>query len=444
MCFIMLAWLAAMGLTNANADEGTAAAPPEQAPLSAPQTNVDRAAELQREIDILGQEVEKLKNGPAAEEPTANQETLGFGPAASKVYRTSQGLSFGGYGEVLFEDFRNGYNAPGKYLAPGEDVKPQNGQAQVDITRAVLYSGYKFNDQWVFNSELEWEHGGDEFEVEFLYLDYFWKKELNFRMGELLMPVGLTNETHEPTTYLGTHRPLVETLIIPTTWSEYGAGAFGDLGPFTYRAYLVTGLNATGFTDKGIRGGLQERGFVNATNWGFVGRADYTALPGLLAGGSVYVGNAGTTDISGIGYLAVPMRMIEAHAEYIWKAWDLRALGAYTWLSRVDALNSALALSPAGGSVGSEQGGYYLQAGYDILNGSNQSFIPFVRWETTDTQLAIAPGSTSNGADLIHEIIAGVNYKPIPQLVFKADYQWYLMEDHSGVNQWNLAMGYVF
>lgn len=402
-------------------------------------------AELQRQLDLLGQEVQKLKIGEASAEPAANQAQLGFGPGVSKVYRQQQGLSIGGYGEIILENFRDGFDGPGRRVAPTLGFDPAtDGQRRFDMTRAVLYVGYRFDDNWVLNSELEFEHAGEEISSEFLYLDRFIAPAFNLRFGKLLMPVGLTNEIHEPPTYFGTHRPTVETLIIPTTWSEYGAGVFGDAGPFTYRSYVVTGLNASGFApDVGIREGRHEGGFANANTFASVTRVDYTGTPGLLAGGSLYFGEASVDPAAGFDPLVVPARIVEAHVQYHYKAVDLRALGAYSVFSNIDALNARRGAG-ASDSVGSRQAGFYLQAGYDLLSGSTQALMPFVRWEFADTQLEVPPGYAKNGNNLIRELVAGVNYKPHPQIVLKADYQWYFLGDGLGVNQWNLAMGYVF
>src|SRR2546426_2600659 len=79
------------------------------------------------------------------------------------------------------------------------------------------------------------------------------------RGGLLLVPLGFLTELHEPPIFLGARRPEVETLIIPSTWRENGLGVYGDLGPVSYRAYLVASLDASGFTaDEGIREGRQE------------------------------------------------------------------------------------------------------------------------------------------------------------------------------------------
>src|SRR4030095_768336 len=105
-----------------------------------------------------------------------------------------------------------------------------------------------------FNSEIEYEHAttgeGDEekgeVSVEFAYLDYLIRPEVNVRAGLVLIPVGFINELHEPPVFLGARRPEVEDRIIPTTWRELGAGVFGDAGPITYRAYVVNGLDSSG------------------------------------------------------------------------------------------------------------------------------------------------------------------------------------------------------
>src|SRR5207245_6852458 len=130
----------------------------------------------------------------------------------------------------------------------------------LDLERAVLYFGYKFNDRTLFNSEIEFEHAvageGEKGEVavEFAYVDFRATKRFGLRGGLLLVPVGFLNELHEPPIFHGALRPEVETDIIPTTWSENGLGFYGVAGPVSYRAYLVTSLRAAGFSaEEGIR-----------------------------------------------------------------------------------------------------------------------------------------------------------------------------------------------
>ena len=53
-------------------------------------------AEVKKQIQVLTEEIEKLKLGGVAE--PKYESFGGLGPAASKVYGLGKGLSIGGYG----------------------------------------------------------------------------------------------------------------------------------------------------------------------------------------------------------------------------------------------------------------------------------------------------------------------------------------------------------
>ena len=144
--------------------------------------------------------------------------------------------------------------------------------ATVDFHRFVLLFTHSFSDRIRFVSELELEHAfvegleeAGELELEQAYIDFLVTRELNFRAGMLLVPVGIINERHEPPVYHGVERPFVDTFIVPSTWFEGGAGVHGELGRgVRYRAYVIAPLDASGFSaDEGIRGGRQ-RGSVGS------------------------------------------------------------------------------------------------------------------------------------------------------------------------------------
>ncbi len=398
-------------------------------PEAAEQVPADRLAEVEDKIDVLAAEIEKLKIGEAA--VAADQSDLGMGPAASKVYRTERGVSIGGYGEALYQNFN----------ARHDDGSPADETDELALERAVVYVGYKWNDRFLFNSEIEFEDGGEEVSVEFAYLDYLWKPEANFRAGLLLMPVGFLNELHEPTVYLGTHRPEVERRILPSTWQENGFGLFGQVGPVSYRTYVTNGFDASGFSAAGLREGRQGGGEAKAKDFAWVGRADWTAAPGLLAGASAYLGKAG----QGIG-TGVQTRMLEGHVEWRKSGWELRALGVQADLDDVARLNAELGLvGPE--SVGERLRGGYLQAGYDLFSAfphGEQALIPFVRYESFDTQARVPAGFERDRANDVDILTLGLSYKPIPQVVFKADYQNQDNAAGTGLDQWSIGLGYVF
>ena len=427
-------------------------------------TAVDaKLAEIERRIDILAQEIEAMKIGEAAQgaatavaqageapptiaPPTAQStgQRYGLGLSAAKVYGIKRGVSIGGYGEVLYQNFSS---------------KNQNGEAsdaqdQITALRAVVYLGYKFDDHFVLNTELEYENAvigsdkGGEAEVEFAYVDYMHSRPFNARAGLVLIPMGLINEQHEPTAFLGARRTDVEDVIIPSTWRELGWGLYGEAGPFAYRGYMVNGLNAAGYdAEEGIREGRQEGSEALASNWAFTGRLDYVATPGLLVGASIFTGNSGQGQFTPSGQkVHGATTVLDAHLDWRWRGIWLRGLYAHTWISEADLINQLNGFE-GDESIGSRQEGWYVQGGYDVLSlvpGAKASLIPFARYEQYDTQKEVPVGYVRNPENDRQELTLGLVFKPIDRLAFKADWQQRHNAAKTGVNQWNLALGYIF
>lgn len=376
-------------------------------------------AELENRIDALSNEVFRLDMGDVV--PPLGEGRYGLGSAASKVYGKEQGVSIGGYGEVIYQ------------AISGETD-------EFDVLRAVLYVGYKFTEQWVLNSEIEFEHGGEEVAVEFLTLDYLHRPEINARAGLVIIPMGFLSEQHEPTTFLSADRPQTERRILPSTWSETGAGVFGEVGPVAYRGYAVTGFDATGFTAEGLRDGRQAGIEAKSEDFGFVLRADYDETPGVLAGGSVYYGDAGQEQ-AGLGDTTTTIWELhgEAKVRGVW----FRALYSMAMVDDVAELNAAQGLV-GDESVGEELEGGYVELAYDVMqlldSGSSMAVRPFVRFETVDTQAEVPSGFSSSSANDFDLVTFGCQVQPISQLVFKVDYQdW-----DEGDDRLSIGMGYVF
>lgn len=394
-------------------------------------------AELERRLEILAAALEQLRLGTV--DPAADRPEHGMGPAASKIYRAESGVSIGGYGELVYQNFDS----------ERDDGAASGRTDEADFLRAVLYVGYKFNDRLLFNSELEFEHAQTAADrrgstsVEFAYLDYLWRPELNLRGGLLLLPMGLTNELHEPTVFPAARRPGVETVILPTTWRENGFGVFGDAGPVSYRAYAVTGFDAAGFSAAGLRGGRQGGSFAKAEDFALVGRVDWTATPGLLVGGSLYAGDAGQG-----GPVSTGVRIGEIHGDWRWRGWQASALVAQAQLSNVAALNRARGLT-GDRSLGERLRGYTAQVGYDLFSAwraapAGQRLVAFARHEAYDTQARVPAGFLRNPANDIESLTAGFAYQPIDQVILKLDFQDQKNAAGTGIDQWNVALGYVF
>ena len=397
---------------------------------------------LERKTNVLTEEVEKLRTELVIPEETEYKSQYGLGPAASKVYQVGKGLSIGGYGEANYQ------------AVVSDEPAGQPGKDNADLERAVLYVGYKFTDNILFNSEIEFEHASTgegseekgEVSVEFAALDFFINPLANIRAGMVLMPMGFINQIHEPPFFFGNNRPEVERRIIPSTWREIGVGLFGELIPgLTYTAYAVNGLNADEFSDSGIRDGRQGGSKAKAEDMAFVGRVDYAPafVPGLSVGGSAYLGNSGQDQTFAGQKADVFTQLYETHVQWKYRGLEFRALGSY---GHID--DAALLSADKGKTVGSDNYGWYTEVGYDVMPflmpDSTQYLAPFFRYEQFDT-IASAPAGFLDDPTKDQRIYQfGVNYKPIPNVVIKADYRNFDSKGGDLPDDFNLGLGFIF
>jgi hypothetical protein len=211
---------------------------------------------------------------------------------------------------------------------------------------------------------------------------------------------------------------------------------------------MVNGLKAAGYSAaEGIREGRQEGSEAVARNWAFTGRLDYVGVPGLLVGASVFSGDSGQglRTPSGIR-IQGSTTVVDAHADWQWRGVWLRGLYAHTTIGQADRINQANGFE-GDASIGSRQEGWYLQAGFDVLSlnaGSRASLLPFVRYERYDTQASVPAGYARNPKNDRRELTLGLAFKPIDRITLKADWQQRHDAAKTGVDQFNLALGYIF
>jgi hypothetical protein len=412
-------------------------------PSEAPQETAQeqqKVQELERKTGVLTEEVEKLRTQLVIPEEIEYKSVYGLGPAASKIYQASKGLSIGGYGE-------------GFYQNRVEDPKDEGDNA--DLLRLVLYTGYKFTDKILFNSEIEFEHattgeGAEEkgeVSVEFANLDFLLHPMINIRAGLVLLPVGFINEIHEPPFFHGNSRPEVERRIIPSTWREIGVGLFGEPLPgLQYRIYAVNGLDARGFdSESAIREGRQSGSEVRAEDLAFTGRLDYSpsSVPGFLIGFSTYLGNSGQDQLFNSQEADVFTQLYEGHLQWRYRGLELRALGAWGHIDDAELVSAENDIV-----IGEAFYGWYAEAAYDVMPllwpGTTQYLAPFFRYEQLDT-VAEAPRGFPDDPSRDREIFqGGISYKPIPNVVIKADYRNFEAEAEDRADEFNLGLGFIF
>ncbi|MGB3962626.1 MAG: porin [Sulfurimonas sp.] len=369
--------------------------------------------ELREMTNTLVDETSDLKTGFSYTTVDTQKSHSGLGSAASKVYYSKSPLSIGGYGEMYY-------------------AQTTEGDAKVDVYRFVPYIGYKFSDNIILNVELEFEHGGVKdgaagdgyVVVEFMYLDFLLNKNANLRVGNMLMPMGLINEKHEPTLFTTVQRPNTEKTLIPSTWHESGVMAYGEIAEgLSYRLGGFTALDLSMGAGKGDSWLRDSRiGSFGDTQrddlgLGVVARVDYTGINGLLVGAS--------------GYTDTHIKMYDIHADY--KLDAMRLYGVYTQTTRSDAPS---------GEPESAKGGY-INASYDMLSFTSWSEkMPlFVQYESVAAQDTIA-GGTSVAPKKTTTV--GINYFPHEQVVLKADYAMQTQENKTDLAIASVSMGFIF
>lgn len=334
--------------------------------------------------------------------------------AAQKILsKTSDNkLTIGGYGEITYN-------------------QPESENGELDVQRLVLLFGYKFSDNIQFVTEIELEHVEEVF-VEQAFVNYSLGDNFSVRGGLMLVPMGIINEYHEPTTFNGVERPAVDNKIVPTTWREIGVGVngrFPDIN-LSYQAYIFNGFKSTEIDNdeikgllsgsSGLRGGRQKGIQSTVSTPTFSTKLDYYGILGLRLGLSGYFGRTQADDeIEDIDGATIGIAMVGVDARFNYRKFEARGEFIYASLSDTDDYNDL-----TGKDLGSALFGYYVEGGYNVLPlSAKQKLVSFVRYENYDTHTETEDNTIRNDAFNRSDITFGLSYHIVDGVVLKGDYQ---------------------
>lgn len=348
----------------------------------------------------------------------------------NNLLSTEKGLSIGGYGEITYNNIE-GSSTP----------------AEIDVQRLVVLFAYKFDDRTSFVTEIEYEHVKEVY-VEQAFINYAVADGVNLRGGLMLIPMGIVNEYHEPTTFNGVERPSLDSKIVPTTWREMGIGVSGRINnaSIRYQAYLMNGFLSYGESHKlrgsdGLRKGRQKGAESVGSDANFAGRIEYYGLPKLKLGVSYYAGNTQTTAPE-ISNTQIGLSMIGLDYRYINGKLSSRGQFISASLKDTEAYNLA-----GNKDLGSVMGGYYIEGAYNLLPlDSRQKLDLFLRYENFNTHQKTAGDLIVNDAFHRNETTFGLSYHLASGAVFKADYQskGTAVEGSDAIGQFNIGLGVFF
>jgi hypothetical protein len=359
-------------------------------------------------------------------------------------------LGIGGYGEVH-------YNQP-----MTKNIKESG---TMDVHRLVMFLGYNFTKKTQFVSEIEFEYA-KELWVEQVFLQHKINKFINFRAGLMLVPMGIINEFHEPTSFNGVERPVIDNRLSLSTWREIGLGFSGNIFPASlkYQLYVMNGLSS--YDTKGIfngSSGLREgrqkgsKAYINSPS--YTGKIEYYGIKNLNIGLSAYFGasqsklysklhNDSTNLKINADSSVVDIRMLGLDTRYHINGFEFRGQFYYTFLTNTEQYNKFSRISGKNNDLGNVMLGYYLEVGYNVFktfNSIKEELVPFVRYEYYNTHQSVDNNTTKNPSYKNTIITTGLSYRLNKNAVIKADVQFVKPDSVNEFTKiFNVGIGFMF
>lgn len=309
----------------------------------------------------------------------------------------------------------------------------------MEIRRFNIFLFSSLGSRIRFLSELEFQHGTEEIDLEMAVVDFVVNPSFVLRGGVILPPVGAFNVNHDSPRWDFVNRPLVSTEIIPATLAEIGFGAHGRLFPpgfvVTYDGYLSNGLddgvilNAAGRTRLASGKGA---GLVSADNNGrpaLSGRLGFQRRNLGEVGLSYYGGTYNTYRVDGLDVDArrgVSLAAMDFNSEI--RSVSLRGELALAWIDVPDDLQEVF---------GERQWGFHLDAVVPLFRPRIRGLAdPVVnataRVERVDFNRGRFASTGDSIGDEIDAFTLGLSFRPLAGTVFKADFRHESIRDLVG------------
>ena len=383
--------------------------------------------------------------------------------AQEKTDNALSRLSVGGYGEAVMS--RNFYSQHFNRYRDPLTYKDDKSHGRFDLPHVTLNLGYDFGRGWTMGMEIEFEHGGTESAVEIdadesgeyeaetekggeVALEQFWINKsfsdgrFNVKAGELIIPVGEINQHHLPNEFFSVYRSEGEAKLLPNTWHQVGLSLWGSLPQWRYEAIFTSGLDAERFGHDCFvhYGATSPYEYKLANVYAGAARIDNYSVKGLRLSLSGYYGytfrnterKAGASYDDCHGALAIGSFGFELNR------WNLIVRGNATYANLSDAeritafCNAYPKHTQQDGSpskhspIGSSAYSFCGEAGYDVFSifdalRQMQKLYVFGRYEDYNTY-ATGNKKVAYTYDHVKRMSFGINYKPIPQIIVKAEW----------------------
>ena len=370
----------------------------------------------------------------------ATKEHGGDLSGAGNLLRTER-VAVGGYGDFQFR-------------TPGLNERADGGGSDTfQSTRFVLGIAAVLSQKQniTLNSEIEYELGAHEIDVEQAFLSWRVKPELDFRAGIIVPPIGRFNTFHDSNLNILTLRPLINQYIVPTAYRDAGVGVRGVFRlphemKLSYEADVVNGFQAA--NDDGeatpfsrIYGQSSAAEPVSIAfqatrnSKAVAGRIGFSPILGLEFGVSTYAGTFTNQDEPRKSATIVFFDASYQHGPFVLNGEYGRSNIVGAGIARKSLPppafnpNDPLSVAALGAYVAQTspgQDGFYVESGYKFFRGifrNREKFdegaylMPVVRFEAIRRDRTLSDFYLNESRSTV-----GLNVAPSPSVIFKLNY----------------------
>jgi len=304
------------------------------------------------------------------------------------------------------------------------------------IPRLTMFIASSIHRRIKFLSEIEFEEGGREINIEFASLDFSFHPLVNFRGGVIMNPIGAFNQNHDGPKWEFVDRPVAMTQMLPATWSNVGFGFYGkqyiNEWAFGYELYLTNGF------DESIINNPENKTFLPATKE-TSDRFDESSngqplLTVKVALRRNKIGEIGISYMGGVynkfeddGLKLDDRRRLDVFAidfNTVIPGIRTYVVGEWAWVH----VNIA---DTYGQQFGQKQHGGFMDivqpiVRRDMLGFQNAVINVACRLEYVDWNVGTFTETGGNIGDNLWGVVPGVSFRPTPQTVFRINYrrQW--------------------
>ncbi|HWZ99703.1 MAG TPA: hypothetical protein VN025_18240 [Candidatus Dormibacteraeota bacterium] len=416
---------------------------------------VDPAPETGVQSSPAAENVQSQANKPASEEtglpqytgrstdPGVAMATKAHGgdlSGAGNLLRTER-VAIGGYGDFQFRTPSLNERADG------------GGSGTFQSTRFVLGVAAVLSQKQniTLNSEIEYELGTSEIDVEQAFLSWRVRPEFDFRAGIIVPPIGRFNTYHDSNLNIMTLRPLINQYIIPTAYRDAGLGVRGVFRlpremKLSYEADVVNGFQAanadgeaTPFSRIYGQSSAAEPGLIafqaTRNTKAVAGRVGFSPILGLEFGISTYAGTFTNQDDPKKSATIVFFDASYQRGPFVLNGEYGRSNIVGAGIARQSAPpptvnpNDPLSIAALGNYVAQTspgQDGFYVESGYKFFRGifrNREKFdegaylMPVVRFEAVRRDRTLSDFYLNESRSTL-----GLNVAPSPSVIFKLNY----------------------